>query len=147
MIAGTGVCGVIIYAAIIPMLAEAAAEKYPEFSYCKWPWLILIWITAVPCFLVLVLAWRVALNIGHDRSFSASNAVLLKWVSVLAAADAAIFFVGNLVYLLLNMNHPSIVLLSFFIEFFGVAVSVSAAALSHLVMKAAVLQEESDLTI
>lgn len=45
------------------------------------------------------------------------------------------------------MNHPSIVLLSFFIEFFGVAVSVSAAALSHLVMKAAVLQEESDLTI
>ena len=104
-------------------------------------------VTAVPCFAVLVLAWRIATNIGRDRSFSNENASLLKWISVLAAADAAFFFLGNVVMLLLDMSHPSVVLASFIIVFAGIAVAVISAVLSHLVKKAAVLQEESDLTI
>jgi len=147
IIVGVGICGIIIYAAVIPMLAKAVVDEYPEFSYCRIPWLVLIWVTAIPCYAVLVLAWKIAVNIGMDRSFSAANAKLLKWVAVLAATDSAIFFVGNLIYLLLNMNHPSIVLASLLIEFFGAAISVAAAALSHLVMKAADLQTQSDLTI
>lgn len=34
-----------------------------------------------------------------------------------------------------------------FVDFAGAAVAVASAALSHLVRKAAVLQEQSDLTI
>ena len=147
ILAGLGVCGIIIYAAVIPMLAEEMVLKYPEFSSWKWPWLILIWVTALPCYAALVLGWKIAANIGADRSFSLANAALLKWVSILAAADSALFFGGNLVYLLLNMNHPSIVLFSLLVVFLGVAISVASAALSHLVRKAAELQEQSDLTI
>lgn len=147
IIAGVGICGVIIYGAVVPMAARAAVDQFPEFSGCQWPWLILIWVTAVPCYIALVLAWKIAGNIGADRSFSIANAKLLKWISVLAAADSAIFFVGNLIYWLLNMNHPSILLFSFLIEFLGVAISVTSAALSHLVRKAADLQDQSDLTI
>lgn len=147
IIAGVGICGIIIYAAVVPMLGSAMVDKFPEFSYCRIPWLVLIWLTAIPCYFALALAWKIAINIGEDRSFSVENARLLKWISVLAAGDSAVFFAGNLVYLLLNMNHPSIVLLSLLIEFFGIAVSVASAALSHLVMKAAELQNESDLTI
>ena len=147
MIVGVGICGIIIYAAVIPMLAEAMVYKYPEFRHCQWPWLILIWVTAVPCYSALILGWKIAVHIGADRSFSIENAKLLKWISMLAAGDSAIFFAGNLIYLLLNMNHPSIVLFSFLIEFFGAAISVASAALSHLVRKAADLQDQSDLTI
>lgn len=147
IIIGVGICGIIIYAAVIPMMAEAMVDKYPEFSSFQWPWLILIWITAIPCYLVLILAWKIAMNIGADRSFSAENAKLLKWIAVLAAADSAILFIGNLIFLLLSMNHPSIVLFSLLIEFFGIAISIASAALSHLVMKAAELQNQSDLTI
>ncbi len=147
IIVGVGICGIIIYAFVFPMMAQAMADKYPEFSNCQWPWLILIWVTAIPCYVVLALAWKIAVNIGTDRSFSIENAKLLKWISVLAALDTAVFFAGNIIYLLLSMNHPSIVLLSLLIEFFGIAISVAAAALSHLVMKAAELQEQSDLTI
>lgn len=147
IIAGVGICGIIIYAAVIPMLAGAMTASYPEFSSCQWPWLILIWVTAVPCYIALILAWKIAANIRADRSFSMSNARLLKWISILAAADSVIFFAGNLIYLLLGMNHPSIVLFSLLIEFFGVAISVASAALSHLVMKAADLQMQSDMTI
>ena len=49
--------------------------------------------------------------------------------------------------LLLNMSHPGMTLMSMLIAFFGVAVSIASAALSHLIVKAADLQEQSDLTI
>ena len=57
------------------------------------------------------------------------------------------FFVGNVILLFANMSHPGVALFSLLIVFSGVAVAVAAAALSHLVQKAAVLQEQSDLTI
>ena len=45
------------------------------------------------------------------------------------------------------MNHPSILIGCLFVEFAGVAVAVVAAALSHLVQKAAEIQMENELTI
>lgn len=147
IIAGVGVCGLVVYGAVIPMLGDGMVDRYPEFSHCQLPWLILIWVTAIPCYLALILTWKIAANIGANRSFSVENGKLLKWISVLAAGDAAFFFAGNLIYLLLNMNHPGIVLCSLLIVFLGVAISVASAALSHLVMKAAELQDQSDLTI
>ena len=45
------------------------------------------------------------------------------------------------------MNHPGVVLASFGVVFVGIALSVAFAALSHLVKKAAALQEQSDWTI
>ena len=50
-------------------------------------------------------------------------------------------------YLLLNINHPSIALCSLLVVFAGVAVAIAFAALSHLVLKAEVLQDQSDWTI
>ena len=75
------------------------------------------------------------------------NAKLLALISRLAAGDAVFFFVGNVALWLLDMSHPGVVLLSLLVVFAGVAVSVAAACLSHLVRKAAVLQEQSDYTI
>ncbi len=53
----------------------------------------------------------------------------------------------KLVLLFLNMSHPGVVLGSLLVVFAGAAAAVAAAALSHLVRKAALLQEENDLTI
>ena len=90
---------------------------------------------------------KIAENIGRDQSFTVANAKYLKWISILAMGDAALFFLGNIVYLFLNMNHPVIVLFSLLVVFAGVTVAIAAAALSHLVLKAEVLQEQSDWTI
>jgi len=148
IIIGVGICGLIVYGMVIPMLGQAiAVYEQGAFDYCYWPWLVFIWITAIPCYLVLVFAWKIASNIGRDKSFTAANAKYLKWISVLAVADATFFFVGNIVYLFLNMNHPGIVLFSLLVVFAGVAVAIASAALSHLVLKAEVLQEQSDWTI
>ena len=144
---GVAVCGLVIYALVIPVYGMDLKTQYPEFSNRFWPWMIFLWISGVPCYAVLVFAWRIAANIGKDQSFSVGNAKLLKWISGLSAADAGFFFSGNIVLLLFDMSHPSVVLASLFVTFAGVAIAVTSAVLSHLVKKAADLQEQSDWTI
>ena len=147
IIIGVGICGAIVYAGVVPFAGDVLVASAPEFSGAYWPWVIFLWITAIPCYAALVCAWKIACRIGQNRSFCYENASSLRTVSVLAAADCAFFFVGNLVLLVLNWNHPSMVILSLLIICFGIAVSVAAAALSHLVRKAADMQAQSDLTI
>ncbi len=148
IILGVGICGLVIYLLVVPMLGQTVAvAEDGAFDHLYWPWLVLIWVTALPVYAALAFGWIIAVNIGKDRSFSVENARLLKWISGLAAADAAFFFIGNLLYLFLGWSHPGVTLLSLVVVFVGVAISVAAAALSHLVMKAALLQEQEDLTI
>ena len=142
-----GACGLAAYCWLLPQIARWILADAPEFQYCFIPWMVFMGLSALPCFAVLILSWRIARNIGEDRSFSMQNARLLQGISILAAADAGLFFCGNILFLLLNMNHPGIVLAALGVVFFGIAVSVCTAGLSHLVQKAAVLQEQSDLTV
>ena len=76
-----------------------------------------------------------------------TNAKLFKVFSILALVDSAVFGVASIVYWLLGMNHVGLLLVDFLIVFAGLAVFVCTAALSYLVGKAAVLQEDSDLTV
>ena len=142
-----GLCGLAVCALILPSCAQSVLDAYPEMKDRYWAWLIFLWITALPCFAALIVGWRIAHNIGRDRSFSNENARHLKRISQLAAGDTAFFFAGNVLLMLLNMSHPGVLLASLLISLVGVAVTVAAAALSHLVLKAALLQEQSDLTI
>ncbi len=147
IVIGIAVCAVYIYAVIIPGYGQMIVRQNPEFGYCYLPLLIFISITSIPIFGALFLALKIFANIGNDRSFCKENADHLKWISWLAGGDAAYFFLGNIVLMFMNMNHPGIVLYSLIVVFAGTAVSVASAALSHLVLKAALLQEESDLTV
>ncbi len=147
IIAGVGVCALAVYAWVLPACGDSVRLRYPEFASCYWPWLVFLWITAVPCLAALVFAWRIAKNIGADRSFSVENARLLRIIAYLAAGDTLYFFLGNVVLLFFNMNHPGIILFSLLICFAGLSVTVAAVCLSHLVRKAADLQDESDLTV
>ena len=144
---GMGICGLAVYLVVVPSFGDSLRSQYPEFAGRYWPWLIFIWVSGIPCYAVLVLGWRIAANIGRDASFSLENARFLRSIAVLAALDAAYVFLGNLAMLFLDMSHPGVVLLSLRVVFAGAAVAVAAGALSHLVRKAALLQEENDLTI
>jgi hypothetical protein len=144
---GVAVCGLILYFFVVPMYGASLRSFYPEFSNRYWPWLIFIWGSGIPCFIVLYFAWKISTNIGIDLSFSEQNAGYLKSISVLSAIDAGYFFVGNFVLFFLSMSHPGVVIASFAVVFVGIAVAVAATVLSQLVQKAAVLQEQSDYTI
>ena len=147
ILAGIGVCGLIVYLGIIPSVGNSVIAGHPEFTAWRRPWIIFLWATAVPCYAVLAMGWKIAANIGNDRSFSVDNAKLLHVIAWAAAGDALFFFAGNVVLWLMNMNHPGVLLASLLICFAGIAVAVAAACLSHLVRKAAALQDENDLTV
>lgn len=147
IIIGLGIFGALVYGVVIPECGDVLVSMYPELFYCYYPWLIFIWLTGVPCYAVLFFAWKVSANIGEDRSFSMDNSRLMKWIAGMALFDVTFFFIGNVVFLFLDMNHPSIVIASLLIVFVGVAVAVAAVVLSHLIEKAAVLKEQTDLTI
>lgn len=146
-IGGIAACGIIIYACLIPWFGKDLVQANPEFSYCYAPWLCIIWLTAIPCYLALYFGWKITTEISRERSFSMVNSRYLKYISILALADSGYFFLANLALLFLNMNHPAVFLGSLLAEFAGAAVAVASAALSHLVQKAARIQEENELTI
>ena len=147
IVIGLGLCGLYVYLDVLPDYGHSIVRRFPEFSSFYEPWLIFLIITAIPVYVALYYAWKVFTNIGNDNSFCIDNANYLKYISWLAAGDAAYFFIGNVVLAFCNMNHPGIILYSLVIIFLGVAVSIACAALSHLIVKAAELQDESDLTV
>lgn len=142
-----GIMGVLVFFVILPEIGKDIVLSNPEYAYCYWPWLIFIWLMAIPCYLVLVLFWNICGEIEMDRSFSRKNAKLLSLISRLAIIDIIFCFIGNLVFFFLHMSHPSVVIGFLFIIFAGVTVAIVSAALSHLVEKACTIQEENDLTI
>lgn len=147
IIVGVGLCGLYGYLNVVPGYGQSLVRRFPEFAYCYMPWLVVILLTAIPIYIALFFAWKVADNIGNDRSFSRENAAALKWIARLAVIDVVYFFCANFVLAFMNMNHPGIMIMSFVLDFIGIAASVCFAALSHLVLKAAKIQEENELTI
>ena len=76
---GCALCGLAVYFVLFPLLGQSiAASQPPEYGKCFWPWLIFLWCTGIPCYAVLVHGWKIAENIGNDRSFSMENSVLLR---------------------------------------------------------------------
>ena len=147
IIVGVGFCGMLTYTVIRPRFASCVVRQNSMLEKNVLPWLILIWISAIPCYSVLVLGWKIADNIRRDRSFSYENAEYLKWVSYLSMADAAFVFLANIIFLLLDMSAAAVMLVICIIVFIGMARSICSASLSHLVAKSAQIQEENDLTV
>ena len=140
-------CGIVMDLGVLPGVGSWMVDLAPEFGGCFWPWLVFLWVLSVPCYVALWMAWKIFTDIEKDRAFTMENAERMGTISFLAAADAVLLIVGNVVYLLLNMNHPGILLAAFFIALVGIAIAIAAAMLSHLIRKAAKLQDESDWTI
>ena len=145
IVVGCAICGLLLFGFVLPRFLAYVAAEVPDLPH--WEWQAFMWVLAIPCYAVLVCIWRMANEIGRDNSFSMENAKQLKYIALLAGADAALLLAGNLIFMLIGHSIPTLALVSDFVCFVGLAISVGAACLSHLVHKAAVMQEESDLTI
>ena len=143
----TGLLGAVFYIWALPSVGRFIAEVSPEFAGAYYPWLILFWITAVPCYTALVLLWKVVKSIDSNRLFRTVNADRFRTVAKLAFTDAALFMAANIVFLFLNFNHPSILIASAFVCIVGVSFGICMKAMASFFDKAATLQEENDLTI
>ena len=146
VICGCALCGILLFVYVLPVWLLSLTDAYPHFH--NWLWSALVWVLAAPCYAVLVLGLGIARDIGRGRSFTARNARRLSAVSTLALADAAVLFIGAMALCLVDRQTPlALPLASGVVCFIGVGVGVAAACLSHLVLEAARMREEQELTI
>lgn len=146
MIIGVGIGGLIVYGLILPMLANIYAP-FVKDPLAKYLWLGFFALTGLPCYAVLVLSWRVCTDIGQERAFTVYNAIRLRRIALLAGFDTIFLLLGNVALFLLSKNDLFMMAFCLFVIFAGIVLSVAFAALSHLVMNAAELQDQCDLTI
>ena len=112
-----------------------------------WGLAAVIGLSAVPCYAALWLGWRIFTEIGRNNSFCRENARRLRIISRLALLDTAVYVALSLFLCAVGLGHPSLALVLAAVILFGAAVTVCAAALSHLTQKAADLKDDNDLTI
>lgn len=143
----TGVIIGVIYFLFIPFMGKDLVNISSKIEYEYWPWLILIWLTSIPCYIALVLFYRICIEIGNDNSFSEKNAKLLKEISWLAIIDSLLFFIGSIGFSLVWGSNLLVIAGSLIVVFAGLAMGIIAAALSHMVLKASRIKDENDLTI
>ena len=133
MIVGVGICGVLLALFVLPMLGKTI--------------MTLSILTGLPCYLALWFSWEIMSAIAKDESFTVRNAEYLKKISLLATVDVVFLLAWNVILFVLKMSNIHVFVVCLLIDFMGVVIAVIFAALSHLVGKAAVLQEQSDYTI
>ncbi len=125
---------------------------------------LLLCLMLLPPLVVFWDAWNIFTQIGRNNSFCLENARRLRRISFCALTDTVLDVV-LLIYGAVNRfqfiagfapddiikalgDDMFLAVVKFlFVAFIGVAVTVAAAALSHLTLKAADLQDENDLTI
>lgn len=146
VIGGCALCGILLFVYALPVWLMTLTENYPRFH--NWWWTALLWVLAVPCYVVLGMGLAIANDVDRGRSFTARNARRLQRIATLAVADAAVLFLGNVALCLIDRQTPFVLpLASGVVCFVGVAIAVAAACVSHLVLKASRIQEENELTI
>ena len=69
------------------------------------------------------------------------------WMAIFVVAPLVLVVIYAVILAMAHSLFLPVILLHLVVIFVGVAVAVAAAALSHLTHKAAVLQDENELTI
>ncbi len=139
--------GMFCLVVMAPKVGISLAGKYQKFSHLYTPSLIFIWICAIPFYLGLYAAYLIAKDIGRDRSFSKDNSHRLKRIGIYCIMESVMIFIIIFSLIMMHVLNPILHMILILLSLTVVALSVICFALSHLVLKAAKLQEENDLTI
>ena len=138
------ICGIIVCYYLLPSLGTFIKDNNPGYANFYFPWLIFLWVTIVPGFVVLVFIWKVSTAIKLDTVFTLKTASFFSKCTVILFCDVVFFFAGNIVFLMLGLNHVFILFLSLIAGIFGITLTVLMALFSRYLTKAATLQEEVD---
>ena len=135
----------VYYIAIFPDSIREMGRQNANVSWMVTPGIIAISISVIPIAVALILFWKICTEIGKDNSFCHKNARWLSGIGICALIDTGYCAVGT-VTLELLAGSP-VWLLGTAVCIVGLAIALAAFLLSHLVLKAADLKAENDLTI
>ena len=144
-----GICGLLTCLLWVPMsIGKGSLEElsWTMFNTSEfWIQYVLHWIVSLHCFWLLVIAWQITLDMDKGRLFLTKNALRVNRATIILIADIIAFVIGNIVFALLGWS--SWFVLHIFVAITGLILSIFMYILSKYLMRAAILQEESDLTV
>ena len=138
------VMAAVCYLVIFPQRVQEAGGMY-DMEWIVTPGIAAVSLSAIPVAIALALFWRICTEIGRDNSFCRRNARWLSGIGFCALLDTGYCAVGTVTIELL-VGSP-IWILGMGVCIVGLAIALAAFLLSHLVLKAAELKSENDLTI
>ena len=139
------VMAAVCYIEIFPDRIREMGVENVNVSGLVTPGIIAISLSAIPIAIALVLFWNICTEIGRDNSFCHKNARRLTGIGFCALIDTGYCAVGT-VTLEILVGSP-VWLLGLGVCTVGMAIALAAFLLSHLVLKAADMKAENDLTI
>lgn len=139
------VMAAVYYIKIFPSRIEEMGRQNAHLSWLVAPGIIALSASAIPIAIALALFWQICTEIGRDNSFCHKNAGRLTGIGFCALVDTGYCAVGTVT--LEIMAGSPVWVLGLLVCTVGLAVALAAFLLSHLVLKAADLKADSDLTI
>lgn len=139
------VMAAVCYIGIFPGTIREMGAQNAGTAWLVTPGIIAVSISAAPIAIALVLFWQICTEIGRDNSFCHKNASRLTGIGFCALVDTGYCAVGT-VTLELLVGSP-IWVTGMMVCTVGLAIALAAFLLSHLVLKAADMKAENDLTI
>lgn len=131
----------------IPQLVHYVARFYPDYAGFASAAVWYVNLGFLPFYGALVLAWQVFSAIGRDESFTRANARRVLGASWLALFEVA-YLIGGLIWFGTRRALSGVTTLGLLgLTLLGLAAAVLCYALSVLILQAAEMKEEADLTI
>ena len=134
---------------LLPEIAEYFAELNPKLDFLQYPFLIGLYVTAIPFYFALYQAFKLLCYIDKNQAFSELSVKALKNIKYCAITISALYVVFMpLLYLMAEVDDaPGIILIGMVIIFGCMVVAVFAAVLQKLLKNAIDIKSDNDLTI
>ncbi len=141
-----GICGLLSCLFWVPI-------SIGKGTFCDIPWwtiefsvqYVFHWVVSLPCFGLLGIAWRISSNMNKGKLFLGKNAFYVHNATIILIIDILVFLTGNIIFAAIGWNLWLV--LHVFVAITGLVISIFMYILSKYLLSAAVLQEESDLTV
>jgi len=133
--------------AVVPSVAKDMARSSAKYAHLAKPFTYFVWMSAIVPIIGVFISWSVFNELERDNSFCVKNAISLKRISQLALAEAIYYFIGIIFLLVRALLNLPVLITAGVIVTICLVITVCAAAISHLIMKAAILKDENDLTV
>ncbi len=117
-----------------PLTEEETLRLYSQ--------LIFLWVSALPCFVAIIMCWCASGTMMKGKEFSAKVAKMFKTISIMLLIDTLYFLIGNTVFMFLQWN--SFALIYYVVAVLGFIISFAFLVISKYVSEAQILKEEND---
>lgn len=101
----------------ISLSVMGVVDSTPTFAQNiqMWTQLLFYWLVSLPCFGILILVWLITNSIKKGLFFSEGNVIIVKKITMILFFDLIVFFIGNIVFLILGWNDYAMIYFIIFI--------------------------------